>query len=86
MPFRSIVATPEELARIAAAFEEAWNDIEARIDPLSAPGQRERLAAIVAELWADHPLDLAAAAVRRFNETAAKLPKAPVIQKAPKDS
>lgn len=27
MPFRSIVATPKELARIAAAFEETWSDI-----------------------------------------------------------
>lgn len=86
MPFRSIVATPEELAGIAAAFEEAWNDIEARIDPLSAPGQRERLAAIVAELWADQTLDLAVLAVRRFNETAAKVPKVLDIHKAPKDS
>ena len=86
MPFRSIVATPEELAGIAAAFEEAWSEIEARIDPLSAPGQRELLAAIVAELWADQTLDLAVMAVRRFYETAVKVPKAPVVQKAPKDS
>jgi hypothetical protein len=38
MPFRSIVATPEDLALIVAAFEKAWSEIEARraTDPLRA--------------------------------------------------
>ncbi|MGO4670718.1 hypothetical protein [Bosea sp. 2RAB26] len=80
MPFRSIVATPEELARVAAAFEEAWSEVAARIDPGSAPGQRERLAAIIAELWSsDQTVDLALMAVRQFDATAAAGggPKAP---------
>lgn len=73
MPFRSIVATPEELDRIAAAFEEAWSKIEARgsLDPLSVPGKRERLASLIAEMWAEGTKDdLVEQAVRRFNETA----------------
>lgn len=71
MPFRSIVATPEELARIAAAFGE----IAARVDPPSEPVQRERLASIIAELWrADPSVDLAVLAVQRFDETASKGP------------
>lgn len=75
MPFRSIVATPEELARIAAAFDEAWSEIAARVDPPSEPVQRERLASIIAELWrADPSVDLAVLAVRRFDETASKGP------------
>ena len=68
MPFRSIVASPEELARIAAAFEDAWGEVAPWIDPLSAAGQRERLAAIITELWSEDPtIDLARSAVQRFD-------------------
>ena len=73
MPLRSIVATPEDLAVIVAAFDKAWGEIEARgvFDPLSAAGQRERLGYIVAGLWsAGSTIDLAERAVRRFDETA----------------
>ncbi|MGO4740237.1 hypothetical protein AB4099_27065 [Bosea sp. 2KB_26] len=73
MPFRSIVATPEELAGIVAAFEEAWSKIDARnsIDPVSVPAQRERLGYIIAGLWAaGQTTDLTEVAVRRFEETA----------------
>lgn len=73
MPFRSIVATPEELTVIVAEFEKAWSEIEARgsFDPLSAVGQRERLGYIIAGLWsAGDTIDLAGLAVLRFDETA----------------
>ncbi|MGO4677598.1 hypothetical protein AB4Z40_32380 [Bosea sp. 2YAB26] len=73
MPFRSIVATPEELALIVAAFEKAWSEIDARgsFDVLKAAGQRERLGYIVAGLWsAGETIDLAKLAVLRFDETA----------------
>lgn len=70
MPFRSIAATPEELARIAEAFEEAWTEIAVRVDTSNPGAARDRLAAIIAELWsADRTIDLAPTAVRRFDET-----------------
>ncbi|KFC62366.1 hypothetical protein FG93_06066 [Bosea sp. LC85] len=88
MPFRSIVATPEELAVIAAEFEKAWSEIEARgsFDPLNAVGQRERLGYIIAGLWsAGHSFELAELAVLRFDETAMADPleRQTVIPKKP---
>jgi hypothetical protein len=79
MPFRSIVATPEELAQIVDAFEEAWRQIEARgeIAPLSVPAERERLGYIVAGLWnAKTPgqlAELTELAVAQFDATAIRL-------------
>ena len=76
MPFRSIVATPEELAEIVDAFEKAWREIEARgdIPPLSAPAERERLGYIVAGLWnAKTPGQLVELAVQQFDATAIHL-------------
>ncbi|AOO81614.1 hypothetical protein [Bosea vaviloviae] len=79
MPFRSIVATPEELAEIVDAFEKAWREIEARdtIPPLSVPAERERLGYIVAGLWnANTPeqlAELAELAVRHFDATAVQI-------------
>lgn len=88
MPFRSIVATPEELAMIVAEFEKAWSQIDARgsLDVLQATGQRERLGYIVAGLWsAGKTLDLAKLAVQRFDETAIAdaLAREKVIPKKP---
>ncbi|GAU84704.1 hypothetical protein BIWAKO_04641 [Bosea sp. BIWAKO-01] len=41
---------------------------------MSAAGQRERLAAVITDLWAEDPtVDLPLMAVRRFNETAPKM-------------
>ncbi|GAU84154.1 hypothetical protein BIWAKO_04086 [Bosea sp. BIWAKO-01] len=69
MPFRSIVTTPEELVRIAAAFDEAWSEIAPEIAPKDAPHERQRLARITTALWsADPKVDLASLAVRRFYE------------------
>jgi len=76
MPFRSVVATPEELAQIVDAFEEAWRQIEARgeIAPLSVPAERERLGYIVAGLWnAKTPGQLVELAVAQFDATAVQL-------------
>ncbi len=76
MPFRSIVATPEELAGIVVAFEEAWRQIEARGDmpPLSVPAERERLGYIVAGLWdAKTSGELVELAVQQFDVTAVHL-------------
>jgi hypothetical protein len=79
MPLRSIVATPEELAQIVEAFEQAWRQIEARgeIAPLSAPAERERLGYIVAGLWnakaPGQPAELAGLAVVQFDATAVHL-------------
>ncbi|MDR6872247.1 hypothetical protein J2Y55_003263 [Bosea sp. BE125] len=73
MPFRSIVATPEELAQIVTAFEEAWRQIETRgeIAPLGVPAERERLGYIVAGLWnAKIPGQLVELAVAQFDATA----------------
>lgn len=76
MPFRSIVAAPEELAEIVAAFEAAWQEIEARgtVPALAVAAERERLGYIVAGLWnARTPGQLAELAVRQFDATAVHL-------------
>lgn len=76
MPFRSIVAEPDEIARMQTAVDEAWASIQLlkAVDPLSAGAERERLAYIVVGLWKQDPeQDLAATAVERFMATAAKL-------------
>lgn len=72
MPFSSIVASPEELAKISTAFDRAWEEIEAcdAVPPLSLPAERERLGYIVAELWKSNPNgDLARLAVEQFFRT-----------------
>jgi hypothetical protein len=73
MPFRSIVAGPEELAKLSAAFDRAWIEINAAapIDPLAAAAARERLGYVIVGLWKlDPSQDLASAAVRFFSSTA----------------
>lgn len=73
MPFRYVVARPDEIARMKTALDEAWTLIEAarRSDPLRVPGERERLAHIIIRLWEqDAEQDLTSAAVERFNATA----------------
>lgn len=46
------------------------SEITPHIDTVSAPAQRERLAAIITEFWAEGPtVDLALMADRRFNKT-----------------
>jgi hypothetical protein len=80
MPFRSIVATPEQLAFISAAFDKAWAEIErcGGVDPLSEAAERERLGYIVAELWkTETPGDLATLAVGQFFRTAIAPPSLP---------
>ncbi|MGO4741297.1 hypothetical protein AB4099_32580 [Bosea sp. 2KB_26] len=75
MPFRTMVATPEEIARMAEAFDEAWSQIQTRVDTSSASRHRDRLACIIAELWlADPSADLALLAVRRFEKIVAGAP------------
>jgi hypothetical protein len=51
MPFK--FASPEELTRLEAELERAWAMVTQRrvCDPLSVPGERERLAYIIAALW-----------------------------------
>ncbi|AOO80992.1 hypothetical protein BHK69_11430 [Bosea vaviloviae] len=76
MPFRSIVAPPEELAQICVAFEKAWEQILARgqVAPLDVAAQRERLGYIVAGLWgAPNSEQLVELAVQRFDATAVSL-------------
>lgn len=53
MPFRSIVASPEDIAEMMAALESAWTAIQSRraSDPLSVAAERERLAYIIAGFW-----------------------------------
>jgi hypothetical protein len=69
MPFRSVVAEPEELKRLAGAFDAAWIAINSPrpIDPIAASAARERLGYIIVGLWKTDPhQDLAAAAVQQF--------------------
>lgn len=77
MPFS--FASPEDLARLEGALERAWMIVAARHghDPLKAPGERERLAYIVAALWRQgEQEDLPAKAAEQF-ETTAPLLSAP---------
>lgn len=71
MPFS--FASPEDLARLEAALEQAWAIVEERNghDPLKAPAERERLAYIVAALWRlGEQHDLAGKAAEQFEATA----------------
>jgi hypothetical protein len=73
MPFRSIIATPEELAALSAAFDASWIAINelSPIDPLAASAARERLGYIIVGLWkADPSQDLARAAITQFSTAA----------------
>lgn len=86
MPFRSIVATPEEVAVIVAAFETAWGQIDARgeIDRQRTSIQRERLGYIVVGLWdAGGAGQLAERAVQQFDAAAANAPTLPRSTKPP---
>jgi hypothetical protein len=79
MPFRSIVAEPEELAKLSEAFDRAWIEINeaAPVDPLAAAAARERLGYIIVGLWKLDPRqDLASTAVRLFTSTADAAPTA----------
>jgi hypothetical protein len=72
MPFRSIVASPEELAALTSAFNSAWVKINQHspIDPLATSGARERLGYIIIGLWkADPSQDLARAAIEQFTSS-----------------
>jgi hypothetical protein len=72
MPFRSIVAEPHELARLAAAFDAAWMGLNSAetIGSRAQDEARKRLADIILELWREDPEQpLAARAVERFTGT-----------------
>jgi hypothetical protein len=66
LAFRSIVAGPEDLVALYAAFDCAWIDINqgSPVDPVSVSAARERLGHIIVGLWnADPKQDLTTAAV-----------------------
>ena len=69
MPFRSIVADPQELQKLCDAFDVAWTALNSArpVDPLMAAAERERLGYIIVHLWqADPQGSLATQAVRQF--------------------
>ncbi|HEV7257730.1 MAG TPA: hypothetical protein VGN82_08105 [Bosea sp. (in: a-proteobacteria)] len=69
MPFRSIVAEPHELAKLANAFDAAWIGVNSvhTIGRVAQKRARSRLAAIILELWREDPsLPLGGRAVDRF--------------------
>ncbi|WP_103872609.1 hypothetical protein [Bosea lathyri] len=69
MPFRSIVAEPDELAKLADAFDAAWMGVNSvnTIGTQSQKRARTRLAEIILELWREDPTQaLSARAVERF--------------------
>lgn len=78
MYFRSEVAEPAILQKLADAFDAAWIAINADhpIDPLAASAERERLGYLLMHLWQTEPdAALAAVAAERFLAgTAAALP------------
>jgi hypothetical protein len=69
MPFGTIVADPEALVRLTAAFDEAWAEIErlAPVEPLAQAAARERLGYIIVGIWRANPdAALADLAVQAF--------------------
>ncbi len=69
MPFRSIVAEPKQLARLADAFDTAWIGVNSvhTVGTQSQKRARARLAEIILELWRDDPdQPLGAHAIERF--------------------
>lgn len=69
MPFRNLVAAPEDLAKLSAAFDLAWIQINHRT-PIDDAGQakaKEQLGYILIALWGEYPTaDLADLAVSRY--------------------
>lgn len=69
MLFRSVMAEPTDLQRLADAFDAAWIAINAEqpIDPFAASAERERLSYILMNLWQTNPnVELASVATERF--------------------
>jgi hypothetical protein len=59
MPFRKLFASPHDLQRLAAAFDEAWiaaNNVSP-IEPAACTAARYRLAQIVMQLWKENPFE-----------------------------
>jgi hypothetical protein len=79
MPFRGLVASPEQLDRITAAFDAAWQDVSAR-GPFSTKIQQNRtwLAHIVLSLAEQQHANLSGAAIERFLETV------PILEQPPR--
>ncbi|WID99667.1 hypothetical protein QO058_30140 (plasmid) [Bosea vestrisii] len=76
MPFRSIVAEPQELAKLSAAFDAAWIGINSAT-PIAPAGQsvaRERLGYIIVGLWEQGEERLAAKGVQLFLDQATPRP------------
>ena len=69
MPVRSFVAEPEQLVKLAAAFDSAWLGVNS-VQTVGAQSQnraRVRLAEIILQLWREDPTQpLGARAVERF--------------------
>ncbi|RYE34679.1 MAG: hypothetical protein EOP23_03985 [Hyphomicrobiales bacterium] len=73
----SSFSSPEDLALLEGALDQARAIVEARRghDPLTAPGEKERLAYIVASMWGQGEQDeLPAKAADHFEATAPLLP------------
>lgn len=74
MPFRSIVAEPQELAILSAAFDAAWIAINSTL-PIPSADQsvaRERLGYIIIGLWKQGEARLAAKGVELFLDSTPK--------------
>ncbi|PZN97806.1 MAG: hypothetical protein DCF30_15675 [Hyphomicrobiales bacterium] len=70
MPFRDVIAEPNDLAKLSAAFDEAWTAIGPGIDPQARSAERGYLGSIILGLWQLGESDmLAAKAVIKFKGT-----------------
>jgi hypothetical protein len=72
MPFRSIVAEPQDLAKLSAAFDAAWIGINSTtpIAPAEQSTARERLGHIIIGLWKQGEEHLTAKGVELFLDNA----------------
>jgi hypothetical protein len=84
MPFHSIVAEPQELAKLSAAFDVAWIDINSAtpIAPAEQSIARERLGYIIVGLWKQGEEHLAAKGAQLFLDQATSRP-ATALDKGP---
>lgn len=77
MTLPSVSAEPEELQRLARAFDAAWLALhgEGAIDPLQRSAARERPGYLIVQIWQSDPsADLGRMAVELFHAGVAHVP------------
>lgn len=75
MSWPYVSADPQDLQRLADAFDEAWIALSQQqvLDPVAKPAARDRLGEIIITVWqADPSADLAGTAIELFGRNSVK--------------